>query len=513
MVLATQRRRASSRSARPARTTAGRSRRASSPTETIRCPWHHACFDLRTGDAVRAPAFAPVACYRVERERRTGPRGRAPAGGRRRSPARPARRRSVVIVGAGAAAYAAADTLRREGFGGNVTLIGAEDTGPVDRPNLSKEYLAGKAPEEWIPLRRCLRRGRAADRHARRRDRHSRAALSDWPTARPSPGTRCSWRRAPSVIRLDVPGPTSPTSTRCGRSPTAGRSSRRRRRAKRAVVVGASFIGLEVAASLRERGVAVDVVAPDRARSAKILGPEVGAFVEGLHEEHGVVFHLGDGVASISTDAVRLTSGGTLPADLVVVGIGVRPRHGPGGARGAPRRPRASSSTSACRRAPRASSPPATSRAGPTRGSAGPSASSTGWWPSAWGPAAARSILGRPAAFRDVPFFWSAHYDATLDVRRPRRAVGPHRRPRQPRGARRHARLSRGRPDPRRGHDRTRSRRASRPSSPSSRTTRPRSRRSGGRASRRAVAQDPRPTTSTGVRRGARGGPGSARCR
>src|SRR4029450_6884090 len=98
-------------------------------------------------------------------------------------------------------------------------------------------------------------------------------------------------------------------------------------RAKRAVVVGAGFIGLEGAASLRERGVRVAAVAAF-ASLGKIMGPEVGAFVERLHQEHGVAFHIGDGIASISKDAVRLTSGGTLPADLVVVGIGVRPATG-----------------------------------------------------------------------------------------------------------------------------------------------------------------------------------------
>ena len=117
----------------------------------LRCPLHHACFDLRTGEAVRAPAFASLACYRVEVKG-----GRVRVGERRPEPAAKvfaaAGPSSVVIVGAGAAAYAAADTLRREGFQGKVTLIGAEETGPVDRPNLSKDYLAGHAPDEWIPL-------------------------------------------------------------------------------------------------------------------------------------------------------------------------------------------------------------------------------------------------------------------------------------------------------------------------------------------------------------------------
>src|SRR5262245_6317176 len=118
--------------------------------DTVRCPWHHACFSLRTGEAERAPALNPVACFDVEQRGETlyvlGKR--APAA--KRAAAGPA---SVVIVGAGAAGNAAAEMLRREGYGGTVTLIGADPSVPYDRPNLSKDYLAGNAPEEWIPLR------------------------------------------------------------------------------------------------------------------------------------------------------------------------------------------------------------------------------------------------------------------------------------------------------------------------------------------------------------------------
>src|SRR5207244_6623815 len=118
---------------------------------TVRCPWHHARFDLRTGEAIAAPALNDVACYKVakrgERFFVTGKIDRKPARKPKSSPA------SVVIVGAGAAGGAAAEMLRREGYEGPVTLIGADEFLPYDRPNLSKDYLAGAAPEEWIPLR------------------------------------------------------------------------------------------------------------------------------------------------------------------------------------------------------------------------------------------------------------------------------------------------------------------------------------------------------------------------
>jgi hypothetical protein len=118
--------------------------------DTLRCPWHHACFSLRTGEALRAPALNPVSCWRVER-----------LGGKvfvREKLAPPASKRgmkgpsSVVIVGGGAAGLAAADMLRREGYEGPLTIVSADTSPPVDRPNLSKDYLAGTAQEEWIPL-------------------------------------------------------------------------------------------------------------------------------------------------------------------------------------------------------------------------------------------------------------------------------------------------------------------------------------------------------------------------
>src|SRR5205809_3624181 len=118
---------------------------------TVRCPWHHARFDLRTGEAIAAPALNNVAFYKIEkRGERFFVTGKIDKKAERRPKSSPA---SVVIIGAGAAGGAAAEMLRREGYDGPVTLIGADESLPYDRPNLSKDYLAGNAPEEWIPLR------------------------------------------------------------------------------------------------------------------------------------------------------------------------------------------------------------------------------------------------------------------------------------------------------------------------------------------------------------------------
>src|SRR5579872_4015558 len=121
--------------------------------EGIRCPWHHACFDLRTGEATHAPAFNALSVWKVERngeriivrEKRDQPKPRLK--GVVDAPSR------IAIVGGGAAWFAAAEMLRRQEYRGSIVMLSQEASAPVDRPNLSKDYLAGSAPEDWMPLR------------------------------------------------------------------------------------------------------------------------------------------------------------------------------------------------------------------------------------------------------------------------------------------------------------------------------------------------------------------------
>jgi nitrite reductase/ring-hydroxylating ferredoxin subunit len=123
--------------------------------DTVRCPWHHACFDLRTGEALRAPALTPLTCWLVEqrnekifvREKRPQPNP-TPRG----TPASAAPDK-IVVVGGGAAAFAAVEMLRRVQFEGSIVMLSNDAAPPVDRPNLSKDYLAGNAQENWLPLR------------------------------------------------------------------------------------------------------------------------------------------------------------------------------------------------------------------------------------------------------------------------------------------------------------------------------------------------------------------------
>jgi NADPH-dependent 2,4-dienoyl-CoA reductase/sulfur reductase-like enzyme/nitrite reductase/ring-hydroxylating ferredoxin subunit len=305
--------------------------------DTVRCPLHHACFSLRTGEALRRPAFDSIPCWRVElagakvfvREKLVS----APAPARQAASGDGAAPSSVVIVGGGAAGLSAADMLRREGYDGALTIISADESAPYDRPNLSKDYLAGTASDDWIPLR-------SPDYYAERRIElvlKSRVASLD-PRSRQlqleGGGRTYGFDRlllatGAEPVRLSIPG-ASDSDLRVyylrtyadSRALAAAAASAA---AKQVVVVGGSFIGLEVAASLRLRGVGVHVVALGKQPLEHVMGPDIGRFIRGLHEAQGVVFHMEDSVFRVEGRKVILKSGAALDADFLVLGVGVRP--------------------------------------------------------------------------------------------------------------------------------------------------------------------------------------------
>ena len=237
--------------------------------DTVRCPWHHACFSLRTGEALRPPALNDLPCWDVEQRG-----GRVFVGGeaaRRRARATPRRR----VPGARGdrrrrrGRQRAAETLRREGYAGPVTVVDPDADAPYDRPNLSKDYLAGTAPEEWIPLHPPEfyrdRGHRAAPRRAGRARSTRRAAAYDLKDGTDLPYGALLLATGATPVRLDpaLEARHAARALPADRWPTAARSWRAAREGGRAVVLGASFIGLEVAASLRARKMEVHVVAPD----------------------------------------------------------------------------------------------------------------------------------------------------------------------------------------------------------------------------------------------------------
>ena len=293
---------------------------------TVRCPWHHARFDLRTGEAIGAPALSDTPCWNIDKRGRrffvVGRKEKKPARKPKSSPA------SVVIVGAGAAGNAAAEMLRREGYDGPVTLIGADEFLPYDRPNLSKDYLAGSAPEEWIPLR-------SADFYREQKIETFTNTSATAINTQKKQVTLSNGRwlgygalllaTGAEPVRLQIPGDDLPHVCYLRTLSDSRRIIEKAKNAKRAVVIGASFIGLEVAASLRERKLEVAVVGKGSLPLEKILGRELGQLIRKTHEEHGVKFHLGRTPAVIKDRHVQLDDGTTLDCDLVVVGIGVRP--------------------------------------------------------------------------------------------------------------------------------------------------------------------------------------------
>ncbi len=299
--------------------------------DTIRCPWHHACFSLHTGEALRAPALNPVSCRQVEQRDGSvfvGDKIDTAALVSARPPAAANLPKAIVIVGGGAAGNAAAEMLRREQYAGTITLLSADDSLPCDRPNLSKNYLAGSAPEEWIPLR-------SAEFYAEQRidvKLNARVARIDTTSRNVEleDGSRHRYdalllATGADPVRLDVPGADLPhvhylRTWADSRALVAAAA-----KARRAVVIGASFIGLEVAASLRARNVEVDVVGRETVLMEPVLGTAAGVFIRALHEAHGVTFHLGTTLVSIDAHGATLANGETLQADLVVIGIGVRP--------------------------------------------------------------------------------------------------------------------------------------------------------------------------------------------
>lgn len=303
---------------------------------TLMCPWHHACFDVRSGTRLEPPALNDIARYPVTvvdgqvtvtfpQDNVTAPQGKAD----------PANGQIFVIIGGGAAGGAAAEQLRRNGFGGKIILVSSAPNVPIDRPNLSKDYLDGHAKPEWIPLR--------GESFYAERDIEVRLNTS---VTRIAPAEHKVYLNNGETLAYDkLLLATGAAPRQLKNTPGFDLKNIHTLRSladadgiiegltgdKRVVVVGASFIGMEVAAALASgRGASVTIVAPESVPFEPILGADIGRMFQKQHEDNGVKFHLGDTVAAFKGEggtvtSVELKSGQILPADMVVVGIGVAP--------------------------------------------------------------------------------------------------------------------------------------------------------------------------------------------
>lgn len=385
--------------------------------DTIRCPWHHACFSLRTGQVLRPPALNDLQCWRVEQcDGRAVVREILPV-------TKPPKLmdvglpESVVIIGGGGAGNAAAEALRREGYQGSITMVSADRSLPYDRPTLSKDYLAGTAQPDWVLLRSPKfyldhRIDVICDKRVIKLNPGQRSVVF-------SDGSRMVYgalllATGAKPVRLAVPGASLPHVCVLRTLAECDALIARASTAHHCVIVGAGFIGLEVAASLRDRGLEVQIVAPEMRPMERMLGAALGDMLRTLHESHGVTFHLGATVAKIEADRVTLSTGMELPADLVVTGIGVRPEvalaeeAGLAVDRGVTVDAFLRTSVPGIYAAGDIARWPDPRTADPIR---------VEHWVVAerQGAVAARNILGLQQAFAAVPFFWSQQYDVSLN--------------------------------------------------------------------------------------------------
>jgi 3-phenylpropionate/trans-cinnamate dioxygenase ferredoxin reductase subunit len=328
---------------------------------------------------------------------------------------------TMVIAGAGLTGAKAAQTLREEGFDGRVVLLGAESERPYERPPLSKEYLRGEAGRDKVYVHDAsyyddhdieLRTSTSAERLDAG---SSEVVLAGGERLRYDALLLATGARP---RRLMLPGADLVGVYELRTLADSEALGKRLQDGARIVVVGAGWIGSEVAASARQKGLEVTVVEPLSVPLERVLGAQVGAIYRDLHAEHGVRMLLGRGVAAFEGDgrvsAVRTDDGERIECDLVVVGVGVTPRDE------LARRAGIEVSDGIAVDEYLQTSRPGVYAAGDVARAQHPllgSAIRVEHWANALnqGPAAARNILGARAAYDRIPYFFSDQYDVGME--------------------------------------------------------------------------------------------------
>jgi apoptosis-inducing factor 3 len=382
---------------------------------TIRCPWHHACFDLATNEATAAPAFDALPKYPVMFDDNRFSVKPARAQTPQRIGQREGALGTMAIVGGGAAGFAAADAIRKLGWRGGVTVFSEEDEQPYDRTLLTKDYLEGAFGDDRLPIARHSLADLGVDfdgdesvQQIEPGNKRLRLANGD-----ERPYTKLLLATGAAPRRLDVPGGNLPHVMVLRSLQDCQRLLAKVTSGARVAVVGGSFIAMEAAASLSSRGLSVDVIAPEEHPLEKVFGRELSDLVLEAHARKGVRLHLGSRVARIEDKQVLLQGGEQIDADIVVVGIGVEPRLQLAKAAGL-----------ALDRGVQVNSRLQTSD--PDIFAAGDIAR----WPDPhtgesirvehWvvaerqGQVAAANMLGRDEPFTTVPFFWTKHFELSI---------------------------------------------------------------------------------------------------
>jgi apoptosis-inducing factor 3 len=302
----------------------------------IVCPWHHASYDATTGDVLEPPSLDALPVYQLKISGDDVivalpdeiPGSRIPTMTRRDE----ADARVFVIIGAGAAGNAAAQTLREDGFKGRIIMVTKENRFPYDRPQLTKEYLEGQSDDAALPLR-SEDFYKDHDIEIMIRSKVKNVSIADNVITFENGETL----KYDSVLlasggiprTLDVPGMDLPGVFTLRSWDDSSAIIKACEGASTVAVVGTSFIGMEAAHSLSQRKLSVTVIGVGSVPFEKALGSEIGTLFQQLHEANGVRFKLNTNVAgfegSEKVEAVVLENGERVPADLVVIGVGVRP--------------------------------------------------------------------------------------------------------------------------------------------------------------------------------------------